>query len=90
MDVLGGHGYKVGSYKGTSRYFSLWVSETVKLSSVELSSVDRCISSSLWFETCTPNKEEAKGRSAVLSAYTIVHDTILTNESVMARSSRTV
>lgn len=54
---------------GASRYFSLGLSDTVKLSSVELSSVDRFnSSSSLWFGTCTPSKEEANGRSAVLSA----------------------
>ena len=71
---------------GISRYFSLESSETVKLNSVELSSVDRCVSSSSsWFRICTPSKDEANGSSAVFSVYTIRHDVILKNASVLAR-----
>ena len=68
---------------GTSRYFSLELFETVKLSSVELNSVDRCSSSSTsWTRMCTPSKEEANGCSAVLRAYTIRHDVILMKKSI--------
>lgn len=77
LGVLGGDRYKAGSHIGTSKYFSLEVFEGVKLSPVELSSVDRCSSSpSSWLPICTPSKEEANGRSAVLSAYTIIHAVI--------------
>ena len=73
---------------GTSWYFSLEFSETVKLSSVELRSVDKCSSSSsLLFRTCTPSKEEANGRSAVFSEYTIIQEVILMNELVLAMSA---
>ena len=77
---------------GTSKYFSLGLLESVKLSSVELSSVDKCISSSSssCSRICTPSKEEANGRSALLSAYTITHDVILVSESVLARSPQQI
>ncbi len=39
---------------------------------------------------CVPSKEEANGCSAVLSAYTITHDIILVNESVMAKSPQEI
>lgn len=72
---------------GISRYFSLGFSEPVKLSSVESSSVGRCnSSSSSLFRICTPSIEEANGRSAVFSAYTIIQDVILMKELVLARS----
>lgn len=65
--------------------------EAVKLSSVELSSVDRCSSSpSSWLPICTPSKEEANGRSALLSAYTTIHAVILMNESIPVRSPQQI
>ena len=85
LGLFGGLVYRAGSHIGTSRYFSLGLFETVKLSSVEFSSDDKCnSSSSTWSHVRTPSKEEAKGRSAVFSAYTITHDVILIDESVHA------
>ena len=76
--LLVGLGYRARSHVGTSKHFSLGLFEAVKLKSIELSSVDRCSSSSSsWGRTCTPSKEEANGCSAILSEYTIVHDVIL-------------
>ena len=89
---LGGLGeqvYKAGSHIGTSKYFSFGLLKTVGLSSVELRSVDSCSSSSTSrFRICTPSKDEANGRFKVLSAYTIIHDVILIDESVQARCPR--
>lgn len=81
--------YKAGSHIGISKYGLLGLLETVRQTSVELRSVDNCSSSSTSiFRICTPSKDEAKGRSAVLSAYTIIHDVILMDESVPARCPR--